>query len=216
MAQFKILQALEDLIFEIMAWIMLLPKTLFQVIFAPAKAIQYVNDEWDKWEKEPEKRFDEFLSPIFFWILVAVLPLTYTLLTEKELQDGGIFAVLMETKILLGAGIASLPLLIYVTWIELTNNRPIRKSALQRMFYVQCYITSPAVLIITLVVRLTATIAVFQQYLVASIIFLVFYEMFVMKTELKIGWLKALWNAILPLIASAVIIAAIIGIVLIT
>jgi len=206
MAQFKILQALEDFIFEIMVWIMLLPKTLAQVIFAPVKSIEYVNSEWNK---KSEDRFDEFLSPIFFWIIVAVLPLTYTLLTEKELQQGGILAVLMESKILLGAGIACLPLLIYVTWIELINNRPIRKSALQRMFYVQCYITSPAVLIITLVVRLTATIVVFQRYLLASIIFLVFYEMFVMKTELKTGWLKALWNAILPLIATTLIIGLI-------
>ena len=212
MSQFKILQALEDVIFEIMAWIMLLPKTLAQVIFAPAKAIQYVNDEW---EKEPEKRFDEFLSPIFFWILVAVLPLTYTLLTEKELLEGGILAVLLESKVLLGAGIASLPLLIYVTWIELTNNRPIRKSALQRMFYIQCYVTSPAILFITLVVRLTATISVFQRYLLASIVFLVFYETFVMKMELEVEWWRALWNAILPLIATALIIAAIVGVVVV-
>jgi len=202
MSQFKILQVLEDVIFEIMAWLMLLPKTLFHVIFAPAKSIQYVNDEW---EKKPDDRFDEFLSPIFFWILVAVLPLTYTLLTEKELQQGGILAVFLESKILLGAVVASLPLLIYVTWIELTNNRPIRKSALQKMFYVQCYITSPAILIITLVARLTTTVQVFQQYLFLSVIFVIFYEMFVMKYELEAGWGKALWNAILPLIVTALI-----------
>lgn len=207
MAQFKILQALEDFIFEIMAWIMLLPKTLIQVVFAPGKAIQYVNDEW---EKKPEERFDQFLSPIFFWIIVAVLPLTYTLLTEKELQQGGILAVLMESKILLGAGIASLPLLIYVTWIELTNNRPIRKSALRKMFYVQCYITSPAVLFVTFVFRFTTTLNMFQWYLLASIVFLVFYETFVMKIELKVEWLKALWNAILPLVVTVLIIALIV------
>ncbi len=210
MSQFKILQALEDVIFEIMAWLMLLPKTLIQVIFAPTKAIKYISDEW---EKKPEDRFDEFLSPIFFWMIVAVLPLTYTLLTEKELQQGGILAVFLESKILLGAVVASLPLLIYVTWIELTNNRPIRKSALQQMFYVQCYITSPAVLIITLVVRLTTTVLAFQQYILAAIVFLVFYEMFVMMTELKVGLLRALWNAILPLIVTTLIAAVIVLIV---
>jgi len=196
MAQFKILQALEDVIFEIMAWLMLLPKTLIQVIFAPVKAIKYVSAEW---EKKPDERFDEFLSPIVFWIIVAVLPLTYTLLSEKELQQGGILTIFLEDKIFLGAGIASLLLLVYVTWIELINNRPLRKSALKKMFYVQCYITSPAVLIITLVFRLTATVQAFQRYLLFSIAFVIFYEMIVMKIEFEAGWRKALLNAILPL-----------------
>jgi len=73
------------------------------------------------------------------------------------------------------------------------------------MFYVQCYITSPAILIITLVARLTTTVQVFQQYLFLSVIFVIFYEMFVMKYELEAGWGKALWNAILPLIVTALI-----------
>ena len=210
MVQFKILQALEDAIFEIMAWIMLLPKTLAQIIVAPARAIRYVNNEW---EKKPEDRFDEFLSPIFFWIIVAVLPLAYTLLTEKELQQG-ILAIFLESKVLLAAGVASFPLLIYLTWIELLNNRPIRKSALQRMFYIQCYITSPAVLIITLVVRLTTSVQSLQQYLFLSVIFVIFYEMFVMKYELEMGWGKALWNAILPLILTTLLITLIVLIVI--
>jgi len=213
MSQFKILQALEDVIFEIMAWIMLLPKTLFRVIFAPGKVIQYVNDEW---EKKLENRFDEFLSPIFFWIIVAVLPLTYTLLTEKELQQNGILAVFLENKILLGACIAALPLLVYVTWIELINNRPIRKSALQRMFYVQCYITSPIVLFVTFVFRLTTTLSMFQWYLLVSILFLFFYETFVMKVELKKTLLESIWNAILPFIITVFLIALFVVIVNVT
>jgi len=207
MSQFKILQALEDLIFEIMAWIMLLPKTLFQVIFTPVKIIDYVRSEW---EKKPEERFDQFLSPIFFWIMVAVLPLTYTLLTEKELQQDGIFAVFSENKLLLGACIAALPLLVYVTWIELINNRPIRKSALRQMFYVQCYITSPAVLFVTFVFRLTTTLSMFQWYLLASIVFLVFYETFVMKVELKKNGFQSVGHATLPLIVTALLIGLIV------
>lgn len=208
MNQFKILQTLEDAFFDVMAWIMLLPKTLLQVIFKPREIIQYVKDEW---EKKPEDRFDEFLSPIVFWIFVAVLPLTYTLLSEKEIQQDGIFAVFLESKIFLGAGIASLLLFIYLMWIELTNNRPLKKSSLKRMFYVQCYVTSPAILIITLVFRLTTTLQAVQQYLAASLVFLVFYETLVMKAELNVNWWKAIWNAILPLIAAAAVIALFVG-----
>ncbi len=211
MSQFKILQALEDVIFEIMAWIMLLPKTLFQVIFAPTKAIKYVNEEW---EKKLEDRFDEFLSPIFFWILVAVLPLTYTLLSGKEIQQDGILAVFSENKIFLGAIIASLLLFVYIAWIEVNNNRPLRKSALKRMTYIQCYITSPAVLIITLVFRFTSTVQSLQRYLLLSVIFVVFYETFVMKYELEESWGRAVWNAVLPLIITAAVIGSVIALII--
>jgi hypothetical protein len=207
MAQFKILQALEEVIFEVMTWIMLLPKTLIQIIFKPREIIQYVSDECES--KKLEDQFDEFLSPILFWIIVAVLPLTYALLSESDIQDGGFLAIFLENKILLGAGIASLPLLTYLTWIELVNDRPIRKSALKRMFFIQCYITSPAVLIITLIVRLTTTIWIFQEYLLAALVFVLFYETIVMKTELKVEWGKAVWRAVQPLLIIAVIIIVI-------
>jgi len=207
MAQFKILQALEEVIFEVMTWIMLLPKTLIQIIFKPREIIQYVSDECES--KKLEDQFDEFLSPILFWIIVAVLPLTYALLSESDIQDGGFLAIFLENKILLGAGIASLPLLTYLTWIELVNDRPIRKSALKRMFFIQCYITSPAVLIITLIVRLTTTVWIFQEYLLAALVFVLFYETIVMKTELKVEWGKAVWRAIQPLLIIAVIIMTI-------
>ena len=78
------------------------------------------------------------------------------------------------------------------------------------MFYIQCYITSPAVLIITLVVRLTTSVQSLQQYLFLSVIFVIFYEMFVMKYELEVGWGKALWNAILPLILATLLITLIV------
>ena len=198
MAQFKILQALEEVIFEVMTWIMLLPKTLIQIIFKPREIIQYVSGECES--KKLEDQFDEFLSPIIFWIIVAVLPLTYALLSETDIQQGGFLVVFLENKIILGAGIASLPLLTYLTWVELVNDRPIRKSALRRMFFIQCYITSPAVLIITLIVRLTTTLWVFQEYLLVALVFVLFYETIVMKTELNVEWGKAIWRAIQPLL----------------
>ena len=81
------------------------------------------------------------------------------------------------------------------------------------MFYVQCYITSPAVLLVTLVFRFTTTLNVFQEYLLVSIIFLVFYETFVMKIELKTNWLGSIGHAILPLIVTAFLIALLVVVV---
>lgn len=207
MAQFKILQMLEDAFFEIMAWLLLLPKTLAQVVFKPVHAIEYVNSEW---EKKPAERFDEFLSPVVFWIFVAVLPMTYVFLTETEIIESGVFAVFSENKIWLGAGIAAQPLLIYLMWIELINNRPLRKSALQRMFYIQCYVTAPALLAITLALRFASTIPAAQFWSAFVIAFLIFYETLVMRSELKMRWTKAILTAAAPLVIVGALIALIV------
>ena len=52
----RLLQSVEDAVYEIMVWITLLPKTLFRAATRPAWAMQYVSDEW---EKKPDERFDE-------------------------------------------------------------------------------------------------------------------------------------------------------------
>ena len=79
----KLFQSIEDAVYEVMVWLMLLPKTLFRSMFRPRWAIQYVDEELSK---KPEDRFDEFLSPVLLWLIAAVLPLTIS----TVLKDGNI------------------------------------------------------------------------------------------------------------------------------
>ena len=84
----KLFQSIEDAVYEVMVWIMLLPKTFIRSMFRPGWAIQYVNEEW---EKKPDDRFDEFLSPVLLWLIVAVFPLTISTIVQngniKTIQD---------------------------------------------------------------------------------------------------------------------------------
>ena len=69
----KLLKSVEDAVYEVMVWLLLLPKTLIRVTFRPKWAMKYIDEEW---LKKPDERFDEYLSPVMLWLLSAVFPLT--------------------------------------------------------------------------------------------------------------------------------------------
>lgn len=70
----NILEALEKLVYDIILSILLVPKTLVRIIFEPSWVSGYITQQL---KQEDEKRFDEYVSPILFMILVALLPYTY-------------------------------------------------------------------------------------------------------------------------------------------
>lgn len=70
----NILEALEKLVYDIILSILLVPKTLVRIIFEPSWVSGYVTQQL---KQEDEKRFNEYVSPILFMILIALLPTTY-------------------------------------------------------------------------------------------------------------------------------------------
>jgi len=52
-------------------WVLLLPKTLAKVLHRPVWVLDYTTAEFAKPEAD---RFDDYLSPVSFWLLVAVGP----------------------------------------------------------------------------------------------------------------------------------------------
>ena len=70
----NVLEALEKLVYDIIISILLVPKTLVRIIFEPSWVSGYVTQQL---KQEDEKRFDEYVSPILFMILIALLPATY-------------------------------------------------------------------------------------------------------------------------------------------
>src|SRR6266478_4370957 len=67
----KLLQTLEEIIFEVACLAVLLPKTFFFLAFSPRKAYAYVIEEL---QKKPEDRFDRFASPLILWSVTGILP----------------------------------------------------------------------------------------------------------------------------------------------
>lgn len=68
---FKLSKSLDELIFDVMMWVIFYPYTLARIIFTPDKAIQYVAEEMS----DPNDRFpfDNGISPPLFLFLSIVL-----------------------------------------------------------------------------------------------------------------------------------------------
>ena len=69
-AVIKALENLENMIYKILVWMILIPKTLLQIVLHPDWAPEYINKELD----EGKSRFDEYLSPIVLLLVVALIP----------------------------------------------------------------------------------------------------------------------------------------------
>ena len=192
----KLFQSIEDAVYEIIVWIMLLPKTLFRSMFRPRWAIQYVHEELDK---RLEDRFDEFLSPVLLWLIVAVLPLTIsTLLRDGNSRTVNEFIQALSNGLLSQTLYAMVTPFTYIVWMEWMGNQPIKKSTLKTSFYLHCYALAPAQFVYGVCAILTLWNNLFLLLLPVSAILLVIYESFVFQSELKTSYQKALLYAVGP------------------
>lgn len=70
---FTILQDFEKLIYKILMWVILIPKTVVKIILYPGWVHDYVRDELNS--DDPENSpFDEYISPVLLLLVVALIP----------------------------------------------------------------------------------------------------------------------------------------------
>jgi len=204
----KLFQSIEDAVYEVMVWVMLLPKTFFRSMFRPRWTIQYVNEEW---EKKPEDRFDEFLSPVLLWLIVAVFPLTISTIQQngsiKSIQD---LVGALHDGLLSQALYAMIIPFTYIAWMEWMGEHPVKKSTLKRSFYIHCYALAPAQFVYAVFAILTIWNDFFILFQFLSSILLVMYEVFVFQAELKITFRKALLYAIIPQLVLSILLVLLI------
>jgi hypothetical protein len=195
----KLIQSLQELVFEIVVWVLLLPKTFFRALVRPDLMVKYVNTEL---QKEPEKQFDDFISPVLFYLMLAVIPAAlYTWMGDGITQQGESFFGLTENNVWMSVLTTLISLLIYLVWIEGLNRRPLRRSGLRRLFFIQCYLVTPAQLIYTLL--LTAGFGSMNPAILGLLgtLVLISYEAFAFSDELKVNLVKGLGYAALPQLA---------------
>lgn len=149
----KLLQALEEIIFEIACLAVLLPKTFFFLAFSPRKAHAYVIEEL---QKKAEDRFDRFASPLILWSITGILPHFIILSiyaanpTFSKLLAANTDEILLKMLTLpaeirlvaLSAFAVSLPLAFAVV-VTRERKQQTAKSSLREPLYTLCYCTAP-------------------------------------------------------------------------
>lgn len=205
----KLLQSAEETIYEVAAWLALLFKTLGQVIFKPQWIQSYVTAEW---EKEPPQRFKDFLSPILFWVFIAVAP-TFSFLDSFSTLKAWSFnnKAILAVMVLIGVP------MMYAVFLQKASGRAIEKDSLKRLFYIQCLPSAIAQGALTLSTLSLAPNFTFLQMVCgqSSTITLLWFlvaETLIFKKELNSSLARGLGWSMLTLIACGL---SLIGIVLI-
>jgi len=152
---FNALKGFEELVTDILLWIVFIPKTLFKIIADPDGASDYVKKKMDG-----DGKFEDYISPILLFLVTSLLLFViYNTLESGTQRVAGAEKIVTELQgsqgVLAGLGFLSLPLL-FALAIELFGGEEgITQKAIKRAFYIQCYYFSPLTLSLFAFILLT-------------------------------------------------------------
>ena len=135
----SIIRSIEELIVEVMLWFIIIPKTMAKILTSPGWAVDYVVAEL---ARPADQRFDEYLSPVMLWLLVAVVPYFWAMQPLRHLFSDDLYETVFVFAVLLGAGPLG-----FATGALAARKQSITRTSLKTLFYGQCYCFTPAFLL---------------------------------------------------------------------
>jgi hypothetical protein len=141
MGFFQILRSIEDLLYEIMAWLVFYPRTLWRIISHPVQMSDYSNIEQSE---SLEQQYTDTLSPPLFLILTIFLAHSAEVsfgvaASTSSTALGKLISGSEETMLLFRAVIFSLfPLTFAVAFLK-RSDKPLDRPNLRAPFFSQCY-----------------------------------------------------------------------------
>lgn len=147
----NLLRSAEQLLYEVVSWLVFYPLTLWRCLKHPLAMIGYAESEL---QKPPEVQFQEALSPPIFLFLTLVL---VHLIQIGVFHQGVVLTgVLGDTRNLLvfrAVSFSLFPMLLGLQHVRLAG-QSLSRETLRPMFYAQCYVTVPAVLALDMALML--------------------------------------------------------------
>jgi hypothetical protein len=135
----KILQTIDALLYDVILWFVLIPKTLVKVIIKPTWSDTYVRSELSK---DAGERYAAYMPPITFFILTGILPLWALGQITFISADNNIFVKLnklsLESNILALTLIYISPPLVYSLVILKWKRQHLNRNSLRPFFHTQC------------------------------------------------------------------------------
>jgi len=138
----QFLKSLDDLLYEIITWLVFYPVTLWRTIRQPFTMMAYADSEL---EDAPEQQYPDVLSPPLFLLLTLLLSHTIelALVGQSELvaEKRGLAGLISDDTSLLLVRLlffAVFPLIMAVALLRRRRDKLTRDS-LKPLFYAQCY-----------------------------------------------------------------------------
>ncbi|MDZ7925970.1 MAG: permease [Agrobacterium sp.] len=145
----KLLKSLEELLYELVSWILFYPLTMWRSVTAPLSMMRYADSEL---ADRLEDQYDDTLSPPLFLLITlllsqglsASLPSIYdSTVAARELGS--------DSNLLIARGVifGIYPLCMAVTLLRWKQVR-ITRNSLRPPFFSQCYVAAPFTFILVL------------------------------------------------------------------
>jgi hypothetical protein len=147
------LKALDELLYEIMSWLVFYPITLWRIIRHPAKMMDYSDAELD--QKQGEQYSDTLNPPVFLLItLLIAQAVELQWIGEDPLvkSNAGLAGLISDDSSLIVFRLAAFsvfPVIMAARLVRLQRIGISRKT-LEPAFYAQCYPTAPLALALSL------------------------------------------------------------------
>jgi hypothetical protein len=190
------LKSFEELLYEMMSWVIFYPRTLWRSGRHPLQMMRRGEREM---ELPREDQFRDILSPPIFLLLTVLVTHAFemALVGNSRLidNDTGLTGLIQDNTSLILFRIvafATLPVIAAAFALRVFG-RPVDRGTLQPVFYGQCFATTPVLLLYSVggtVARLTTKAGdlTLDALLIASTIFYLCVEACWFQREARRGW----------------------------
>lgn len=144
----RLVQSLEEFLYEVMTWLIFYPRTLWRTIRHPIRMLHYSDRELTD---APEDQFTDLLSPPLFLLLTILVSHLIEIASHQSLPKvttsiGREIMASDQNLLLLRFILFSIyPLLFAVRRLGVQRT-PLTRETLRQPFFAQCYIAGPAAL----------------------------------------------------------------------
>lgn len=143
-----LLQSIEELVYEVMSWLIFYPRTLWRSVRHPMEMLRYSDRELKDAE---EDRFADMLSPPLFLLLTILLSHLIEVASHQSLPKvttsiGKQIMASDQNLLLLRFILFSIYPLMFAARRLHVQGLPLNRETLRQPFFAQCYIAGPTAL----------------------------------------------------------------------
>ncbi|KRG72089.1 hypothetical protein [Pseudoxanthomonas dokdonensis] len=200
----KVLRSLEEILFEVLTWLVIYPRQLWKIIRQPRRVAAQVRDEV---AKPLEQRYTDSISPALFLMLSVLLAHFLEILLQVALPKvampvtGYVFSNQKAVLAYRSAAFAIWPLAATV-YLLLRQHKQVQPDNLRAPFSEQCYLVAPFAVALSLGVSLLLMFEARLQLVAIGLIVLAsgWYlgvQIWWMRVRLQRGLADAVFSALL-------------------
>ena len=204
----RVLQSLEELLYELVSWLVFYPVTLWRTLTRPRQMMRYADVELGD---SMEERYKDTLSPPLFLLLTLLFAHGLELALIAHRDDGMLPDMLRnDTNLLIFRAFlfSFFPLLMAVRLLRHAGTA-LDRETLKPPFYSQCYVAAPFAFGFSAGMNITRTghqgwIVTGTAIALLSVLWYVIVEVRWFRQDLRIGTPLALW-LVLRTVAEAMV-----------